>query len=71
MGTGICRWKEQFQILKDDGYSGFCSLETHVNPAQFPPDMAARYAAYLTGEGREGASKVCLAWIRDALAALA
>jgi sugar phosphate isomerase/epimerase len=70
MGMGICRWKEQFQALKDDGYEGFCSLETHVNPEQFPPDMAARYASYLTGEGREGASKVCLAWIRDAVAGL-
>lgn len=70
MGTGICRWKEQFAALKQDGYAGFCSLETHVNPEQFPPDLAARYGQYLTGEGREGASKVCLAWIRDALAAL-
>ncbi len=71
MGTGICRWKEQFQALKDDGYAGFCSLETHVNPEQFPPEMAARYAKYLSGEGREGASRVCLAWIRDTLSNLA
>ena len=70
MGTGICRWPEQFQALKNDGYEGFASLETHVNPEEFPPDLAARYASYLTGEGREGASKVCLAWIRDTVAAL-
>jgi sugar phosphate isomerase/epimerase len=70
MGTGICRWREQFQALKDDGYSGFCSLETHVNPDQFPADLAARYGHYLTGQGREGASKVCLAWIRDTIEGL-
>jgi sugar phosphate isomerase/epimerase len=68
---GICHWREQFQALKDDGYTGFCSLETHVNPERFPPDMAARYASHLTGEGREGATKVCLAWIRDVIAGLA
>lgn len=68
MGTGICLWREHFAALKRDGYTGFCSLETHVNPEQFPPDLAERYGIYLTGEGREGASKVCLAWIRDAMA---
>ena len=71
LGKGICRWKEQFQALKDDGYAGFCSLETHVKANRFPEDMAARYGQYLTGEGREGASKVCLAWMRDALQELA
>ena len=70
MGMGRCLWKEQFQALKDDGYAGFCSLETHVNPEDFPEELRDRYAQYLTGEGREGASKVCLAWIRDALEAL-
>ena len=70
MGTGICKWKEQFQAFKNDGYTGFCSLETHVNPGQFPEDLAARYGHYLTGEGREGASKVCLAWIRDTIQGL-
>lgn len=70
MGTGICRWKEMFQAFKDDGYSGFCSLETHVNPEKFPADLAARYGRYLSGEGREGASRVCLAWVRDAIAEL-
>jgi sugar phosphate isomerase/epimerase len=71
MGMGRCRWKQQFQAFKADGYSGFCSLETHVNPERFPPELAARYGRYLTGEGREGASKVCLAWIRDTVAELA
>ena len=71
MGTGICRWREQFQGLKDDGFSGFCSLETHVQPEQFPPELHERYGRYLTGEGKAGASKVCLAWIRDTLQQLA
>lgn len=70
MGQGICRWAEQFQALKDDGYEGFASLETHVDPDKFPEALRARYGHLLTGEGREGASKVCLAWIRDAVAAL-
>jgi len=70
MGMGICRWREQFQILKDDGYTGFCSLETHVNPDSFPPDLADRYGKYLDDGGRKGASRVCLAWIRDTIADL-
>lgn len=71
MGAGIVGWERQFQALKDDGYAGFVSLETHVMPDRFPRELEARYAGYLTGEGREGASKVCLAWIRDTLATLA
>lgn len=70
MGTGICRWKEQFAALERDGYAGFCSLETHVNPETCPPEVLAKYGQHLTGEGREGASKVCLAWIHDALKTL-
>ena len=37
MGMGQCHWPEQLQALKDDGYTGYISLETHVNPDQFPP----------------------------------
>ncbi len=67
MGCGICQWTEQFRAFKEDEYEGYVSLETHVNPEQFPEDLRLKYGQYLTGEGREGASKVCLAWIRDAL----
>ncbi len=67
MGMGICKWKEHFAALERDGYAGFCSLETHVSPEQFPPSLAAKYGQYLSSEGREGASKVCLAWIRDTI----
>lgn len=70
MGRGVCQWKQQFQAFKDDGYDGYVSLETHVNPENFPEDLRPKYGHYLTGEGREGASKVCLAWIRDTIAAL-
>ncbi len=65
LGEGICQWPEQLQGLHDDGYDGYVSLETHVDPKDFPAAMQKRYKRYLTGEGREGASKVCLAWARD------
>lgn len=70
LGMGICHWSEQLQQLKEDGYEGFISLETHVNPERFPDELRARFGQYLTGEGREPASKVCLAWLRDAMADL-
>lgn len=71
MGQGIVGWERQFQALKDDGYEGFVSLETHVDPENFPEELMPAYGRYLTGEGREGASRVCLAWIRDTMAGLA
>ena len=71
MGEGICGWETQFQALKDDGYEGYVSLETHVDPEGIPKALRSRYGHYLTGEGREGASKVCLAWIQDTVARLA
>ncbi|HPO16100.1 MAG TPA: sugar phosphate isomerase/epimerase family protein [Candidatus Hydrogenedentes bacterium] len=70
LGEGICQWREQLRALKEDGYEGYVSLETHVDPDDFPAGMMTRYGKYLTGEGREGASKVCLAWARDAMQAL-
>ncbi len=70
LGMGICHWKEQLAAFKEDGYEGYISLETHVNPESFPPEMQEQYGQYLSGTGREGASKVCLAWLRDAMAAL-
>ncbi len=71
MGTGIVGWERQFEALKQDGYEGFVSLETHVAPGQFPEALAQRYGWYMQGEGGEGPSRVCLAWIRDSLDALA
>jgi L-ribulose-5-phosphate 3-epimerase len=71
LGMGVCHWEEQLKAFKDDGYDGFVSLETHVNPDRFPDVLHARYGRYLNGEGREGASKVCLAWVRDSVLALA
>jgi len=70
LGEGICRWREQLQALKDSDYKGHVSLETHVDPERFPESLRDTYGHYLSGEGREGASKVCLAWLRDAMAAL-
>lgn len=70
MGTGLCRWEQQFRALAADGYDGYCSLETHVSREHFPDGLTERYGRFLTGEGREGASRVCLAWIRDTLKGL-
>lgn len=70
MGQGAVDWEAQFQALKDEGYDGFVSLETHVDPDDFPEELIPEYGQFLTGEGREGASRVCLAWIRNAMAAL-
>ena len=69
LGMGLCQWEDQFRAFRRDGYEGYVSLETHVNPERFPETLRERYGRYLTGAGREGASKVCLAWMRDALAA--
>jgi sugar phosphate isomerase/epimerase len=71
LGMGIVGWERQLQAFKDDGYDGYVSLETHVNPESFPEALQQRYGQYLTGEGREGASKVCLAWARDTITGLA
>jgi len=71
LGMGRAQWDKQFEAFVRDGYEGYVSLETHVNPERFPEELQARYGHYLTGEGREGASKVCLAWMRDAMSAWA
>jgi len=31
VGEGECRWAEQIKALKEDGYTGYLSLETHYN----------------------------------------
>ncbi|HOZ46236.1 MAG TPA: sugar phosphate isomerase/epimerase family protein [Candidatus Hydrogenedentes bacterium] len=67
LGQGLCCWAQQLEAFRHDGFDGYVSLETHVNPDRFPEDMQAKYGHYLTGEGREGASKVCLAWLREAM----
>ncbi len=68
LGEGLAHWSAQLRALKEDGYNGFVSLETHVDPDSFPENLRTRYGHYLSGDGREGASKVCLAWLRDAAA---
>jgi len=71
MGTGVVDWAGQFQALKDDGYAGYVSLETHVRAEGFPESLRAAYGKHLHGGSREGASRVCLAWARDAVGRLA
>ncbi len=70
MGQGVVDWQGQFQALKDDGYAGHVSLETHVRAEDFPEALRDEYGQHLTGGSREGASRVCLAWARDAVARL-
>jgi sugar phosphate isomerase/epimerase len=67
MGQGIIGWDRQLQAFKDDGYAGFCSLETHVGPESLTPELKAKYGHMMTGTGRENASRICLAWIREAV----
>jgi len=71
LGEGLCQWPEQLKAFKDDGYEGYISLETHVNPDRFPKRLEKRYGNYLKGEGRGAASTVCLAWLRDTLGTMA
>lgn len=71
LGEGLADWKGHLRAFKRDGYAGFLSLETHVNPERFPKKLEEKYGRYLTGEGREPASRVCLAWLRDAVAEIA
>ena len=71
LGMGRCHWEAQLQALKDDEYTGYISLETHVRPGRFPADFQAKYGHHLIGENREPASRVCLAWLGDAIAGLA
>ncbi len=67
LGEGLCRWQEQLEAFKNDGYDGYVSLETHVDPGRFPEHLREPYGQYLKGDGREAASAVCLAWLRDAI----
>lgn len=71
LGEGLCKWPEQLAAFKKDGYDGFISLETHVKPEMFPEELRPKYGHYFAEGGREGASKVCLAWLRDTIDALA
>ena len=33
VGAGVCNWKDQFAVLRKDGYNGTMSLETHYRRA--------------------------------------
>ena len=54
LGEGICGWTRQLQALKDDGYEGFISLETHVNPERFVLRLPSQMdlPACLAGRGK-------------------
>ncbi len=67
LGEGLVNWHGHLLALKRDGYNGFLSLETHVNPERIPETLKQKYGMHLHGEGREPATRVCLAWLRDAV----
>ena len=71
LGEGLCNWAQHLEAFKEEGYDGYISLETHVNPERFPRHLEERYGHYLRGEGRGAASVVCLAWLRDAIGTIA
>jgi sugar phosphate isomerase/epimerase len=71
VGDGGCRWADQLQRLKDDGYEGYCSLETHW---RLDHDLDAETQKLPGGEkytaGAEAASAICMRNIKDMVAAL-
>ena len=71
LGEGLCQWPEQLNAFRKDGYDGYISLETHVDPDRFPLHLAGRYGSYLYGGDRGAASTVCLAWLRDTIGMMA
>ena len=61
----------QFAALKDDGYEGFCSLETHWRPVALSEEEIKRPGGAAYSESGEYASRICLANINAIVAALA
>jgi sugar phosphate isomerase/epimerase len=70
LGEGVVDWPEQLRALMEDGYEGYVSLETHVKADAIPPALRKTYGHCLEGDAKEGASKACMAWMRDAVASL-
>jgi len=71
VGTGEIDYPAQFAALKDDGYHGFCSLETHWRPVALSEEEVKRPGGSAYSESGEYASRVCLANINRMVSALA
>ena len=71
VGEGMSEWPAQFAALARDGYSGYCSLETHWRPtAALTEEVMNRPGGSAYTEGAEAGSRICLANIQSMLARL-
>jgi len=60
VGEGQIGWAGQFKALADDGFAGYCSLETHWRPAKMDREMIDRPGGEAFSGPGEYASRKCL-----------
>jgi len=60
LGDGIIDWKGQLAALKEDGFSGFVSLETHWRPQALSEELLSRPGGEAFSEAGEQATYLCL-----------
>ena len=70
VGDGEIDWPGQFQALKDDGYNGFCSLETHWSPKTISKEEMEKPGGATYAKDGEYASRQCLESINAMMAKL-
>ncbi|MFQ6133007.1 MAG: sugar phosphate isomerase/epimerase family protein [Armatimonadota bacterium] len=70
VGEGDIDFPAQFQALIDDGYQGYCSLETHWRPVELTKEQVDRPGGAAFSESGEMASRLCLDNIKQMLADL-
>ncbi len=60
-GEGDVAYKEQFKALKEDGYDGYLSLETHWRPKKkLPEEIVVKPGGEEFSELGEEASEICM-----------
>lgn len=68
VGEGMANWRQQFAALARDGFSGYCSLETHWRPtSEMAEEVMNRPGGSAYTEGAEAGSRICLANIASML----
>ncbi len=61
VGEGLMDWQSQLQGLKDDGYDGYISLETHWRPTRkLDEQLLNRPGGGTFSEAGEEASRICM-----------
>jgi len=60
MGEGLIDYHGQFKALKEDGYAGYASLETHWRPVKLSEELLNRPGGNKFSESAEIASRICL-----------